>query len=224
MRFNFVPLGELNIVEKDAIVDVIGVLRTVGEANEITSKSTHKPYTKRDLTLVDSSGFDVRLTIWGAVAQKFDVPLESVVAFKGVKVGDFGGVSLSMLMSSSMTIEPDIDEAHKLKGWFDAQGRNETFQTHQNIAGMGAAGGRPTPFKNLDQVITERLGLSEKPDFYATKATIVFIKHDGISYPACQSQDCNKKVSQEEEGSWRCERCAKSFDKPQYRYIESLVL
>jgi len=65
---------------------------------------------------VDNTGYSIRLTIWGNTATAFDAMLESVVAFKGVKVSDFGGRSLSLLSSRSMSIDPDIDDAHKLKG------------------------------------------------------------------------------------------------------------
>jgi replication factor A1 len=52
-RFNFIELGKLSEVEKDAtvgttqvltnlIADVVGVLKDVGEPSEITSKTTQK--------------------------------------------------------------------------------------------------------------------------------------------------------------------------------------
>ena len=41
-----------------------------------------------------------------------------MIAFKGVKVGDFGGRSLSMFSSATMTVAPDINEAHALRGWY----------------------------------------------------------------------------------------------------------
>lgn len=219
LRFNFVPLSELAKVEKDAQVDVIGILKSAGDVSELVSKTTNKPYQKRDLTLVDTSGFDVRLAVWGATAQNFDAPLESVIAFKGVKVSDFGGLSLSMSMSSSMTLEPDIDEAHKLKGWFDAQGRTETFKSHHGT-GIGQAGGRVDVYKTLDEVATEGLGHNEKADYYTTRATIVFLKQSTVSYPACLSPECNKKVLQTGEGEWKCEKCDKSWPKPQHRLEE----
>jgi replication factor A1 len=88
VKFSFVNINELQNVEKDATVDVIGVLKEVGETSQITSKNTGKPYDKRELTLVDDTQFSVRLTIWGKTAQTFSSQPESVVAFKGVKVSD----------------------------------------------------------------------------------------------------------------------------------------
>ena len=223
IRFNFTSIGDLQSVEKDTTIDTIGVLKQVGEVNQITSKTTSKPYDKRELTLVDNTGFSVRLTVWGTAATSFDTPEDSIMAFKGVKVSDFGGRSLSLLSSGSMTVDPDIDEAHKLKGWYDAQGRSDTFTSHESMRGaMGAAGGRNDVYKTIAQAREENLGMSETVDYFSCKATVMYVKQDNVSYPACLSDGCNKKVVEVEPGQWRCERCDKTHAKPEHRYIMSI--
>ena len=210
-------------MEKDVTIDVIGVLREVSETNQIVSKTTNKPYDKRELTLVDNTNFSVRLTIWGNTATSFDVNPESIIAFKGVKVSDFGGRSLSLLSAGSMAVNPDIDEAHKLKGWYEGQGRDGTFTSYSAMGGsMGDAGGRGDPLKTIIQVKEENLGMSETVDYFSAKATIIYIKQDTFSYPACLSPDCNKKVTEEEPGQWVCARCEKTHPKPEYRYVMSI--
>ena len=222
VRFNFTNIGDLQTIDKDSTIDVIGVLKEVAETSQIVSKTTNKPYDKRELTLVDNTGYSVRLTVWGNSATNFDANVESVLAFKGVKVSDFGGRSLSLLSSGSMTVDPDIDDAHKLKGWFLAQGRNDSFMTHAQMGGsVGAAGGRSDPNKTTMQVKEENLGMGENADYFTTKATIVYVKPDNFAYPACLKADCNKKVV-EDEGQWRCERCDVNHPKPEYRYIMSI--
>ncbi|KAI9681120.1 MAG: Replication factor A protein 1 [Caeruleum heppii] len=223
IRFNFTNIGELQNVEKDTTIDTIGVLKEIGEVSQITSKTTSKPYDKRELTLVDNSGFSVRLTIWGATSTSFDASENSIIAFKGVKVSDFGGRSLSLLSSGSITIDPDIDEAHKLKGWYDAQGHSDTFMSHASMGGaMGAAGGRKDTFKTISRIQEENTGMSETAEYFSLKATIIYVKQDTVSYPACLSEGCNKKVVEVDPGQWRCERCDKTHPKPEHRYIMSI--
>ena len=223
VRFNFTTISQLQNVEKDTTIDTIAILKEVGETSQIVSKTTSKPYDKRELTLVDNTGYSVRLTIWGNTATTFDSNPESVVAFKGVKVSDFGGRSLSLLSSGSMTIDPDIDEAHKLKGWYMAQGKTDSFMTHQQMGGtVGAAGGRNDQMKTILQVKEENLGMSDTTDYFTVKATIIYIKGDNFAYPSCLSPDCNKKVVETDPGQWRCERCDKTHPKPEYRYILSI--
>ena len=225
VKFSFTQISDLQTVEKDTTIDIIGVLKEVGETNQITSKTTSKPYDKRELTLVDSTGYSVRLTIWGKTASSFDTAPDSVVAFKGVKVSDFGGRSLSLLSSGSMTASPDIPEAHKLKGWYSTQGHSESFATHANVTSTvaGGASGSRDPFKTIAQCKDEGLGMdSEKADFFSLKASTQYIKQDNFCYPACSSEGCNKKVVEIDPGQWRCERCDKNHPKPQYRYIMSV--
>ena len=222
VRFNFTSIGHLQSVEKDAIIDTIGILREIGEVSEIIAKTTQKPYSKRELTLVDNTNFSVRLTIWGGSATSFDVPLESVVAFKGVKVSDFGGRSLSLLSSGTINVNPDVDEAHVLKGWYDAQGRHDEFTSHA-VAGAGMADGtgRGDQTKAIGTVKEENLGMGEKPDYFNVKATIIYIKHENPAYPSCSNGDCKRKVIETEEG-WRCEHCEINHPKPRYRYVMSI--
>lgn len=222
VRYNFTSISDLQSVEKDATIDIIAVLKEVGDVDQIVSKSTQKPYDKRDLTLVDDSGYSIKFTVWGKSAVSFDANPESIIAAKGVKVSDFGGRSLSLLSSGSMNIDPDIAEAHKLKGWYDSQGRTENFSSHSNMTSAGAAGGRQDPTKTVSQIREEQLGMSEEPAYFSIRATIVYIKQDTFSYPACLNEGCSKKVIMTDNSTWRCEKCEANHPKPQHRYIMSL--
>ncbi|KAL8305036.1 hypothetical protein RB597_004020 [Gaeumannomyces tritici] len=219
VRFNFCNIQELQEVEKDATVDLIGVLKEAADITQIVSKNSGKNFDKRELTLVDDSGYSVRMTVWGKTALGFDAKPESVIAFKGAKVGDFGGRSLSLLSSGTMTLDPDIPEAHRLKGWYDSSGRDNSFATH-NTGSLGAATGRKDELKTVSQVKDEGLGM-ETDTYFNLKATIVFIRQENFCYPACMSATCSKKVVEDGE-NWRCEKCQISHPRPEYRYIMSV--
>jgi replication factor A1 len=219
IRFNFTTIGNLDSVEKDTTIDTVGVLKEVAEVTTITSKTSNKDFSKRELTLADDSQTSVRLTVWGKTAESFDAPLESIIAFKGVKVSDFGGRSLSLLSSGSMIVDPDIDEAHKLRGWFNAVGQNATFSTHQNMA---PSGGSKNDAKLISTIIEEEGYLQDTPSYMSLKASVVYAKNTTVAYPACSTQGCNKKVIEENPGSWWCEKCQASFPEPNYRYVLSV--
>ena len=222
VRFNFTTIEDLQNVEKESTIDIIAVVREVGEISQIKSKSTQKPYDKRDLLLVDESNYSVKMTIWGKAATSFNEMLGTVIAFKGAKVSDFGGRSLSLLSSGSMIISPDITEGHILRAWFDIDGRTTKYETHANLAGVGAAGGRNDQTVTILQVKEDGLGMSETPDYFTLTATIIFAKSETFCYPACLSEGCNKKVTDMGDGTWRCEKCQINHDRPEYRYIMSL--
>jgi len=220
VRFAFCNLGDLKDVEKDTTVDVIGVLKDVDDVTSLVSKATGKPYEKRELSLVDDSGYATRLTIWGKQAKSFDVKPESVIAFKGVKVSDFNGRSLSLLSSGTMSVDPDIPDAHRLKGWYDSQGRTGSFATHNNMASVGRATGRKEEIKLIKQIKDESLGVGGDA-YFLLKATVIYIRQKNFCYAACANPNgqCNKKVEELPDETWRCEKCDMNFPRPNYRFI-----
>lgn len=125
----------------------------------------HPQFKKRDTTIVDQNGFEVRMTLWGQQAESFEPQDNPIVAVKGVKLGDFGGRSLSLMGSSSFAVNPDIPEAHQLRGWYDVTGKHATYQGYSNsgaIAGGAQNGGKRDPLKYISQIKDENLGLGEK--------------------------------------------------------------
>ncbi|KAG8702561.1 Replication factor A protein 1 [Ceratobasidium sp. 395] len=225
LKYNFLELSQLDTVEKDAMIDVLGVVTEVKPIDSITVKATQKTVPKRDIIIADKSGSSVRLTVWGKQAETFQAENNPVIAFKGVKVGDFGGRTLSLVSSSTMSFHPDIPEAHALQGWYSSEGQSFDFKS-QSTGGGG--GGGPTTFKReemktLQAVKDENLGMNDegRADFFTVRATVIHIKSDNIMYPACGSDNCSKKVTEVHDG-WRCEKCEKTFPKPVYRYIMSL--
>jgi replication factor A1 len=90
-------------------------------------------------------------------------------------------------------------------------------------AGAGAANAfKPDAFKPLKDVVDENLGMGDKPDYFATRATVTYVKGDNLSYPACPTDRCNKKMAQEGERQWRCDKCEMTYEQPQYRCVRGL--
>lgn len=129
-------------------------------------------------------------------------------------------VRLSISLFLRLVLQSELNLLSTFHRW-DTQGSTQSFQSHST--GGGGAGGstsfRSDQFKTLSEVVTENLGMSEKPDFFSSRATITYIKSDNMSYPACPADKCNKKVSMEAENSWRCEKCEQTYEAPQYRYV-----
>ncbi|TNN01692.1 hypothetical protein fugu_011074 [Takifugu bimaculatus] len=218
VQCDFVSIGNLENKEKDSIVDVIGVCKRTDEATHFTSKS-NREMSKRTLHLMDMSGKLVTVTLWGEEAEKFDGSGEPIIAIKGAKLSDFGGCSLSASFSSTLMVNPDIPEAHKLRGWYDKEGHSMEGQSLTEMRSGG--GGGNTNWKTLTDVKTEHLGHGEKADYYTCIATIVYLRKENCLYQACPSQDCNKKVVDQQNGMFRCEKCDKEFPNFKYRLILS---
>jgi replication factor A1 len=104
---------------------------------------------------------------------------------------------------------------------YDAEGQNTTYNAYSNTGmtnGGGAGTVRRNEVKTIGQIKDENIGMSDKQEYFSTKATINFVKHETFSYPACSTEGCNKKVTEEGNG-WRCEKCDMVFPQPLYRSV-----
>ncbi|EMG51139.1 RFA1 Replication factor A protein 1 [Candida maltosa Xu316] len=230
LHFNFVKLDQVQNLEVNSVVDVVGVLKTVNPAFQITAKSTGKAFDRRNITIVDETGFAIEVGLWNNTAVEFNVAEGTVVAFKGCKVNDFAGRTLSLTQAGSLIPNPGTPESFALKGWFDNVGINEQFKSLK-VEGNASGADRLAQRISILQATEEHLGADDKPDYFTIKASISFCKPENFAYPACPNQiassdasrppmSCNKKlVFEETAGTWRCERCNNSYDQPNYRYI-----
>lgn len=226
-HFSFIKLDGIQNQEANSNVDVLGVIQTVNPHFEMTSKAGKK-FDRRDITIVDDSGFAITVGLWNQQALDFNLPEGSLVAIKGVRVSDFGGKTLSMGFNSTLLPNPEISEAYALKGWYDASGKNAIFSSLKQETGMGPSSENLLKFLSQRTTIvkaqSDNLGKSEKGDFFSIKASISFLKVDNFAYPACASPDCNKKVLQNPDGTWRCEKCDKDHESPEYRYMLTISI
>ncbi|KAI8802691.1 hypothetical protein BJ742DRAFT_832334 [Cladochytrium replicatum] len=225
VKYDFKKLSALLEIEKDAQIDVIGVVKDTGDVTEIVTRA-QKPIKKRELTIVDDTEFQVRLTLWGNQAESFDGSDHPIVCVKGAKVGDYGGRSLSMLSSATMQINPDISECHVLRGWWEnSGGQGRDFKGYSGAGGAmggGQSGAGGKDLKPIQEAKDGNLGFGDKPDYFTARASVAYVKTDSVAYPACHSEGCNKKVTEDTiSGGWRCEKCQKDFPVPNYRYIIS---
>ncbi|NXV83413.1 RFA1 protein, partial [Atlantisia rogersi] len=220
VQFEFVPISDLENTPKDAIVDVIGICKSYEDVTKIIVKANNREVSKRNVHLMDTSGKLVTATLWGNEAEQFDGSRQPVIAIKGARVSDFGGRSLSVLSSSTVVINPDSPEAFKLRGWyeFDSEGQLLEGASISDARG-GSASGANTNWKTLFEAKSENLGQGDKADYFSCVGTVVHLRKENCMYQACPSQDCNKKVIDQQNGLYRCEKCDREFPNFKYRMM-----
>jgi len=221
LKFNFVPLNQVKDVDVDGIVDVIGVCQTAGELTMLMSKTTRKELKKRDVTIVDQSLSSVTITLWDTQAEDFDGSLQPVIAIKGSRIREFmGSKSLSLLGSTVMQINPDIEEAHRLRGWYDSLPSNAEFTS---ISARSDVGGN-NQFLTIKGAQLAQLGSGDKADYYSMYSHLIFVKSESALYKACPKPDCQKKVIDRNDGTYRCEKCNDETENFKYRLMLSAQL
>lgn len=228
--FDLVKISDLEKAEVGKNVDIIAVVQEIGDVQTLTSKKSGRELQKCDLTLIDDSGVQVRLTLWGNQASnaKNDIVAPRVVAFRKTRVGDFGGVSLSG--ASGFFLEPKIVETQALLQWWESEG--SSGGAVRSLSKNSGGGGKMALFqerKGIADIKKEGLGYNnEKGDYLSFKAHFTFIKKDkegGAWYSACPNKEdpCRNrcKVVQTTDGNWQCDRCQGTYPNCTRKWIFS---
>lgn len=226
--FDFIKVAALEQTEPNGYVDILTVVKHVGEPQTILSKKSGKELLKCEVTLEDDSGAEVRLTMWGEDATAAPAKLAGapVVAFKRARVSDYGGRTLS---GGSYTVNPNIPEAQALGRWWASNG------ARSNAKSLSSAGGNrgPDPFdqrKTIGGIKADELGYGDKPDWLSFKATVMFLKKEkagdeGAWYTACamEGDPCKNmyKATQTSDGHYHCDKCQQTFPTCVRRFIFS---
>lgn len=216
VQYSFISIGEITNRQANSVCDVIGVVKSVSDKQTIVSKTSQKEFTKRDVLLVDEKA-SISVTLWGQQAEEFDGSGNPVVAFKGVKVGDYNGRTLSCMNSTLMRSDPpETERTIELRAWFDTEGKTMDLP---DLSKGGDVTARPTAIKTFSQVATEGLGLGDKPDYFSIKAMSTAIKKESAVYMMCPEDRCGKKVVDENNGTYRCEKCNKTYNNFKWAYM-----
>ncbi|XP_053680234.1 replication protein A 70 kDa DNA-binding subunit [Anopheles nili] len=223
IQYNFVPISQIANMEPNAMVDVIGMCKDAGDVTRFTAKTSGRELRKRELTLVDSSSASVQLTLWGDDAENFPASANPVVLIKGGRVSEFGGgKTLGLIGGSVMKLNPDMEVAHKVRGWFENGGSSASISSVS--ARTGGGGGFNTEWMSFQEAKDRNLGAGDKPDYFQVKAMIHTIKMTNAVYKACPQADCNKKVIDQENGQFRCEKCNAEFPNFKYRLLVNMLI
>ena len=122
-----------------------------------------------------------------------------------------------MISSSIMTLNPDLPDALVLRGWYDSVGATTSFTAYT----MGSGSGGGAAFNRAEvrtiEDIKANLQIAEKAEMFSCRGTVLHIRGENPAYPACPNQSCKKKVI-ETGDTWNCEKCEKTWEKPEYRY------
>lgn len=231
-QFHFQAIGDVEGIESNSIIDVIGVVCCINPATSIMRRNGTETQ-KQSLQLKDESGRSMELTMWGsfcsAEGQRLRILCDSgqfpVLAVKSCRVSEFNGKAVGTISSTQLFIDPDIQEAKRLKEWFDKEGKNSPTVS---ISREASTTSRTDVRKTISQIKDEKLGTSEKPDWITVCATITYIKSDNFCYMACPimigDRKCQKKVTNNGDGKYRCDRCDQCVDECDYRYILQLQI
>jgi len=224
VQYNFRQISEIENMDNQIMVDLLGVVTSVGPSVMIMRK-TGTEAQKRTLQLRDMSGRSVEVTLWGNFCDlegqqlqlECDSGLNPILALIGARISNFSGRSVSTVSSTQFKIYPDFPDAERLRRWYITEGNNTACVSLSREQFNSVQADR----KTIAQIREENLG-RDKTDWVTVKAAISHVHTDSFCYPACplifNEKPCNKKVIDSGGGMWFCEKCDKSFGNCEYRY------
>ncbi|XP_071569838.1 replication protein A 70 kDa DNA-binding subunit-like [Temnothorax nylanderi] len=221
LQFDFCPISQVENKEKNVLIDVLGVVTTFNDVQHIVQRTTGRELLKRDVNIVDDSGTMVCVTLWGKQAEDFDGSNNPIVAIKGARVGEFnGGKNLSLINSSVLEKDPDLPEAHRLRGWYTAVGHSENAKS---LSRAGGSGDFNAPLCTFQEATEARLGEKMNlPDAFTVVAIVNMIRVENAIYKACPVDGCKKKLIDQSTGVFRCEKCNRDYPNFTYRLLASM--
>lgn len=222
----------LNQEGRSEMVDIIAVVKDPGEFREFTSKAG-KQLKNRNLQVVDQSDKAISLTVWGDSAADDAKYAGNPIVLASVTKSDYGGASLGVAMGGQFKVNPDIPQAHQLRGWWQSQGSSKSFDSLTTAVGGKGLGADAAEDRKTLMFAKDKSHISfEEPLYFNAKLVTTYVRQENVSYPACpiqlnegdKSRQCNKKLQENGDGMWRCERCQDDNVTPVYRYMLSMQM
>eukprot|EP00253_Pinus_taeda_P020738 PITA_20738 len=209
VRFNIKSINDIRTTTINSIVDVLCVVTDISGVCTIRRKDGSE-VNKQTVQLRDMSEYSIDAIFWGdnfnAVSQEISSLCATgnnpIIAIKSALVGEFNGKNIGTTTRSIILVDPDIEEAHALKSWFEKEGSTvaSTSLTTRSPFGHQQKKITISDIYNMDSL--------EKPTFFQLKGTITKIGMDSfyyISFPSLVGgKKCMKKLIPQNTGMWFC--------------------
>ena len=215
--YNLKTLLQVAQMPENSKADICVIIKEYAQIQSLVGKKDGKELFKRDLAVVDHSGVQMCMTLWGKMAQQYEdeyqnqpvaiITFAKVTQFQNQKTltTDFG--------NSDIILNPEHDAAKELRVWWEQGGGKG-----EQVAVMSKMSSASGPIKRLELADIRNdplLGTKEQPDVFDVKANIGNILatiEQPPWYIACPNVGCKrKKVTISEVGRALCDVCCKSY-------------
>lgn len=223
--FHFKTIGEIKSTKLNTIVDVLGVVSSTSPATTIRRRDGTETL-RKTLTLKDKSGFSIDLTIWGDqcvsigkdLAELHSSDNPPILCVKGGRVTEFNGITIGTISTTTLLINPNIEETQQLHTWFRDTGYNSSSPSLSRYYNLASK--RALPQKTIQEISS--MEVSEKAVWVLVRATVTTLHMDDFYFLACpldfNGKQCMKKVIHHSNNLWHCTKCNGEFLECDYRY------
>ena len=217
-HFNFVKISDIGAKKESDMIDVIAIVQETNPIRDVSLKSGENKEV-RDIMFKDDTNHTIKMTLWGSDAVQYDLPKDTIVILQSVMVKDYNGKSLSFLKSSKIIDRvPEMARYRELLLW-----RNNHRNDADNLVSLaGEKVMQSMKLFKVAQMNSEASMLMDDNEDTKLYFTVIvsFVRLMGnVYYDACDDPTCMKKVVRNPHGTYDCDKCSKTFDKPKARFF-----
>ncbi|KAJ1605735.1 replication protein A1 large subunit [Cryptosporidium canis] len=136
-KYVFSTLKDIQEMPVPSIVDLIGVVKQFSPCTKVISRKNNDEVSRRTISIVDKTGLQLNVTLWGELAELSDGKLSGnpAVALKSIQIRDYQGKQGSTLNGRSI-LEFSLDDGkiEEMKNWFDSTGSSLRFEPISNTS------------------------------------------------------------------------------------------
>ncbi|OII74189.1 replication protein a large subunit [Cryptosporidium ubiquitum] len=136
-KYIFSTIKDIKEMPVPSIVDLIGIVRQFSPCTKVISRKNNDEVSRRTISIVDKTCFQINITLWGELAEVRDEKLSGnpVVALKSIQIRDYQGRQGSTLNGrSNMEFSIDDEKMEELRGWFNDIGNTVKFESISNLS------------------------------------------------------------------------------------------
>ncbi|XP_063694333.1 uncharacterized protein LOC134826019 isoform X1 [Bolinopsis microptera] len=236
-----------NLSNDILFINTIGIISDAEDPFIYSAKSGRQTL-RRNIKLVDRSGYPVWLAVYGNQASEISdaVLNEQVILIKDVKIVRFGENKFNLHMwfqTSIMLIEPSGKKAEDLRVWWKAERNNErqrlmighdsidpeTHQTNSTPATLVTES-----FVQVEERISSCIAKGSKgEEYFNLIAVATIIKRENVIYAGCPVLLCRKKVTEITQPTssgnqprlgYFCRNCNETYNHFKYGFAVKLFL
>lgn len=118
-QLSLVKIDRITDCVVSSVIDVLGIVRSVGDLVTVKSSKRDWDYVKRDITLIDDTNCEIKVSLWQNDAEdgSYNWSNNPVVCIQGAVVKQFNGRTLSLTPGSIITLNPPFPEAEALRDY-----------------------------------------------------------------------------------------------------------
>jgi len=192
--FTFTPIGKISELPTNSMIDVLGIVKTVGEITPFVKKDGTQTI-KRTISLYDESGHAIELTFWGPLAEG-EYKEEDLLGFRCVRVSEFAGKQLNSVAETMILKDPDDPRTEKLREF-------QMANIGGDLVSLTTRGGGNDNFAMIAELnkTAETLSTDNKGIYAAIPCSVISVIYEkGYTYNGCKK--CKKKILEK-----ACDRC-----------------